>query len=204
MRTLQISLSLLLVAAPLAAQRRAAASNQASSSESWSLAIGTQAGFTDVHPVRAGADLLTFTFPGWGSALPATVGAPVSTIAPLYMIIPIGGKLAVEPNLDLHRTQSNGPRTIFASNFGARLDYAFGRGGFYGAAGLNALALKATGSPTFAQLGLGLAGGYRFHLSGAWGGRVELSHTIMSKHKTAGIPPLTMTSLSFGAMVALR
>ena len=204
MRTLRIALSLLLAGAPVAAQRRAASPAPAASGDAWQLAIGTQAGLADVHPIRAGGDILIFGFPGWGSGYTSLFGAPISPLPPLYMTIPVSPKLAIEPTLDLHRTQRNGPTTVFASNLGARLDYAFGHHGFYGAAGVNILARKITGSPTFAQAGISLAGGYRFHLSGAWSGRFELSHTIMSKQKTAGIPPLTVTALSFGAMVALR
>lgn len=204
MRTLPMALSLLLATVPLAAQRRVQNSTPAASGGEWQLAIGTQGGFADIHPVRAGADNVAFMFPGWGSGFAGSSGARIAPISPLYMIIPVGRKLAVEPTLNIDRTQRNGPVTRFASDFGARLDYAFGHHGFYGAAGLSFLAIKVTGSPTFAQTGVGLAGGYRFHLAGAWGGRVEFSHTIMAKQKTAGIPPVTTTALSFGAMVALR
>lgn len=204
MRTLRIALGLLLVTAPLAAQRRARTSAPAPSADAWQLAIGTSAGFVDVHIVRGPGDITALMFPGWGSGLAGAAGIPIATIPSLYMTIPVSPKMALEPTLDIHRAQSNGPSTLFASDLGARLDYAFGQRGFYGAAGLNVLAIKQTGAPTFAQIGVGLAGGYRFHLSGAWGGRFEISHTIMSKHKTAGIPPMTVTALSFGATVALR
>lgn len=203
MRTLRIALGLLLVSAPLAAQRRAGNAASAASSNAWQLAIGTSAGFSDIHIVGSGTDITTMSFPGWGSGL-AALAIPVSTMPALYAIIPLSGQMAIEPNLDIHRAQSNGPSTTFASDLGARLDYAFGRKGFYGAAGVHFLALKFTGSPTFAQVGVGLAGGYRFHLSGAWAGRFEISHTMMAKHRTAGLPPINTTSLSFGAMVALR
>jgi hypothetical protein len=201
-RTLRIALGLLFATAPLAAQRRAGTQAPASSSQ-WQLAIGTSAGFVDIHPVGSTTDITALMFPSWGSAF-AALAFPVSTIPALYMTIPISEKFALEPNLDIHRAQRNGPFTTFASDLGARMDYAFGRKGFYGAAGVHFLALKSTGSPTFAQVGLGVAGGYRFHLSGAWGGRFEISHTMMAKHRTAGIPPINTTALSFGAMVALK
>ena len=202
MRTLRIALGLFLATAPLAAQRRGGSAAPASTSE-WQLAIGTSAGFVDIHPVGSTADITALMFPSWGSSL-AALAFPVSTIPALYMTIPMGEKMAIEPNLDIHRAQTNGPNTSFASDLGARVDYAFGRKGFYGAAGIHILALKSTGTPTFAQMGVGVAGGYRFHLSGAWGGRFELSHTMMAKHRTAGIPPINTTALSFGAMVALK
>ena len=202
MRTLRLALGIMLAAAPLAAQRRAAAP-AAGSAGPWSLALGTSAGFVDVHLVGSG-DITALMLPGWGSSLGALGAFPVGTIPALYMTVPIGGKWALEPSVDMHRTQINGPVTRFASDLGARADYAFGNKGWYGAAGVHIMTLKTTGSPTFAQMGLGVAGGYRFHFSGAWSGRLELSHTIMAKHNTAGIPPYTLTALSVGAMVSVR
>lgn len=201
MRTLRLALGLLLAAAPLAAQRRSAAPAPASA-EAWPLAIGTSAGFVDVHTIGGPADVTALMFPSWGSAL-VGFGLPVSTIPSLYMTIPMGAKLAIEPSLDITRTQTNGPDTRFGSTLGGRLDYAFSRG-FYGAAGLNFLIVKATGIKTFAIPGLGVAGGYRFHLGGAWGGRIEISHTMMAKHKTTNQRPVTISALSVGASVALR
>jgi hypothetical protein len=193
---------LLLVTAPLAAQRRAGNSAPASTS-AWQLAIGTSAGFADVHVIGSTTEITALMFPGWGSGLSA-LGLPVPTVPALYMTIPLGEQMAIEPNVDIRRIQSNGPATRFSSDLGARIDYAFGRHGWYGAAGVHFTALKSTGTPTFAQVGVGLAGGYRFHLSGAWGGRFEVSHTIMAKQRTAGLPPINITALSFGAMVALK
>lgn len=202
MRTLRLALGLLLVTAPLAAQRRAGNTAPASTSE-WPLAIGTSAGFADIHVVGSTNDITALMFPGWGSGL-TVLGLPVATVPALYMTIPLTQQIAIEPNLDIRRSQSNGPSTRFSSDLGARIDYAFGRHGWYGAAGIHVMALKFTGAPTFAQMGVGLAGGYRFHLSGAWGARFEVSHTMMAKHRTAGLPPINITALAFGAMVALR
>jgi hypothetical protein len=195
-------LGLLFAALPLAAQRRAGNSAAPANPDAWQLAIGTSAGYADIHVVGVNSDITAFMFPAWGSSL-AAFGLPIPTIPSLYMTIPIGGKMAIEPTLDLHRTQSNGPSTVFASALGARLDYALGHG-FYGAAGLNALYTKATAQPGWAVLGVDFAGGYRFHFSGAWSGRFELSHNIMAKQKTFGVPPINITALSFGAMVAVR
>lgn len=201
MRTLRLALGLLLAAAPLSAQRRAAAM-PAASGDAWQLAIGTSAGFVDVHTIGGGNDITALMFPSWGSSL-VGFGLPVSTIPSLYMTIPMGGKLAIEPSLDITRTQRNGPVTTFGSTLGGRLDYAFNKG-FYGAAGLDFLIVKATGLKTFAVPGLGVAGGYRFHLGGAWGGRVEISHTMMAKHKTVNLRPFNVSALSVGATVNVK
>lgn len=194
-------MGLMLAALPLAAQRRGGAAAPANP-DAWQLAIGTSAGYADIHIVGVNGDITTFMFPAWGSSL-GGFGTPIPTVPSLYMTIPVGDKMALEPTLDMHRTQRNGPTTFFASALGLRLDYAFGHG-FYGAAGLNGLYSKATGQPGFGVLGVDFAGGYRFHFSGAWSGRFELSHNIMAKQQTFGLPPIDITALSFGAMVAVR
>lgn len=202
MRTLRITLGLLVAALPVAAQRRAGPAAPMANAYGWQLAIGTSAGYVDVHAVGQNSDITGLTFPGWGSGL-IVAGAVVPTIPSLYMTIPMGERIALEPSLDLHRAQSNGPRTLFASQMGARIDYAFNHA-FYGAAGVDIMALKVTHVPMLGVVGVGLAGGYRFHLAGSWSGRVEASHTIWAKDKTAGQAPMTVTALSFGAMVAVR
>src|SRR5690349_6654487 len=134
-RTLPLAVLLLLAAAPLAAQRRAGGATP-SNPDAWSLAIGTQAGFVDVHTVGGGVpDIAALMFPGWGSALTA-FALPVSTVPSLYMTIPVGDRMAIEPSMDISRAQSNGPLTRFGAHLGGRLDYSFGHG-FYGAAGLS-------------------------------------------------------------------
>ena len=201
MRTLRVALSLLLAAAPLAAQRRGGATPP-SNPDAWQLAIGTEAGFVNVHAVGGTNDLNALMFPGWGSSL-VSLAAVFPTVPSLYMTIPIGDKAAIEPNLDISRAQSNGPTTRFAAGLGGRLDYAFGRG-FYGAAGLKLLVIKATRVPTFGIPGASIAGGYRFHFSGAWSGRFEMSHDMMAKHRTIGQGPVNVTALTVGAMVSVR
>lgn len=202
-RTLTVVLSLSLLALPLAAQKKPHAPPPAPAAAPavWRTSIGTSAGFVDIHPVGNGGDITALMLPGWGAALGA-FGLPTPTMPSLYMILPIGGKFAFEPGADIHRVQTQG-NTTFASDLSARVDYAF-TGGWYGAFGVSSLILKSTGSPTFGVLGATLAGGYRFHLAGAWSSRFEISHTIMAKQHTAGQPPLTVTAFSFGAMVGLR
>src|SRR5215472_7914996 len=194
-RTLRITLGLLVAAFPVVAQRRAGPAAPAANAYGWQLAIGTSAGFIDVHQVGSSNDITGLTFPGWGSGLIAA-SAVLPTIPALYMTIPMGERIALEPSLDLHRVQRNGPSTLFGSQLGARIDYAFDHA-FYGAAGFNSFVLKGTGTPTLAIVGVGLAGGYRFHLGGNWSGRLEASHTIWAKDKTAGQAPLSVTALSF-------
>ena len=204
MRTLRLALGLLLAAAPLAAQRRAGGTNAPANPDAWPLAIGTQAGFVNVHVMGSGVggDLNALMFPAWGSSL-LSFGVPLPTVPSLYMIVPVANKLAIEPGVDINRAQSNGPTTRFGTNLTGRLDYAFGRG-FYGAAGLGVMIIKATGVKTFGIPSASLAGGYRFHFSGAWGGRVELSHTMNAKHATTFVPPINVTALTVGAMVSVR
>jgi hypothetical protein len=192
------------VALPLAAQRRGS-SAPASRPDAWPLAIGTEAGFVNVHFIGGPADVNALMFPAFGGSLTSLAGlaALAPTVPSLYMTVPIAEKMAIEPSLDLTRTQTNGPFTQFVADLGGRLDYAFGRG-FYGAAGLKVLVVKVTGLSSFGIPGASLAGGYRFHLSGAWGGRFEISHDMMAKHATVGQVPVNVTAFTVGAMVSLR
>jgi len=63
---------------------------------------------------------------------------------------------------------------------------------------------KSTGNPWLGITGLGVQGGYRFHLSGSWSGRLEVSHTMLARQRTAFEPPQSFTALSAGATVALQ
>jgi hypothetical protein len=202
-RTLRLALSLLLAAAPLAAQRRSGTTPPPRPDE-WPLALGTEAGFVNVHQIGSAGDLDALMFPAWGSSLVGVAGLPLPTVPSLYMTIPIAPKMAIEPNLDITRNQTARPfSTRFAANLGGRLDYSFGHG-FYGAAGVKVMIIKVSRISSFGVPGVGIAGGYRFHLSGAWGGRFEISHDMMAKHATTGLVPVNVTAITVGAMVALR
>ena len=187
----------------------AAAPRAARSASAWDRVIGMQGGYSRVHLVGGGADITVLTFPGWGSGLAASpIGAVVAVAPTLYAIFPAGQKLAIEPGLDFHRSQAQGT-TIFSANVSARLDYAVS-GGWYGAVGGNLLYTKATpgffADPAKSSVsvpGVNVAWGYRFHLAGALGGRVEANYVILKQ--SADLSQATNTfGLMFGASMPLR
>ena len=188
-------------AAPAPATRAASA---------WNRVIGMQGGYSDIHGVgNAGFDIAVLSFPGWGSGLAAVPsGAVIATAPTLFAIFPAGQKLAIEPGLDFHRSQSQG-LTIFSANVSARLDYAVS-GGWYAAAGGNLLYTKATkgffSDPTKSSVsvpGINVAWGYRFHLAGAFGGRVETNYVMLKHSNDLGTATNTF-GLMFGATMPLK
>jgi hypothetical protein len=109
--------------------------------------------------------------------------------------------LALEPGLEVHRTHFNG-FTVATGALSTRVNVALGHG-WYGGGGLEVVTKKATGGPMVGLVGLSAQGGYGFRLTGAWSGRVELSHTIMAKQRVWHEPPLSVSALTVGATVAL-
>ncbi len=68
--------------------------------------------------------------PSLARPLPPVTGgaAGVATPPTLFVLLPIGRRLAIEPGLDMHRTQSRGI-TTFSGNLSLRVDYAVSRFG---------------------------------------------------------------------------
>lgn len=170
---------------------------------SWQLAFGTSASVAVSHSVGPGATVVGIMIPGWGGGN----GNFLFTPAPFYFTVPIGGRFALEPSFDVHRTHflttNSGLFTASTTTLGLRMHYGFS-GGWYSGAGLVVIGKKATGRPWRGISGVSVEGGYRFHLSGAWGGRIEVSHTMLARQRAAFEPPQTVTALSVGATVDLR
>lgn len=162
----------------------------------WELRLGISSSLVDLHFQSFPTDFVAFSFPGRGSES-NTVSPPV-----LFATIPLEGRLALEPGLEVHRTHFNG-FTLATVALSARLNYALGRG-WYAGPGLEFVTRKASDLPYVGFAGVSAQGGYQFHLTGAWGGRVEVSHTIMARQGVWHEPPLTVTALTIGATVAMR
>lgn len=170
----------------------------------WRPAIGVTAGYARVHFQGFPFNFSTVAAPGLGSSfvdVPFVGTAPVATPATVFVIIPLGSKLALEPGLDVHRTQSEG-ETAFNGHLAVRLNYAVS-GGWYAAAGGNLRVIKLTGEDGFGVAGAQLAWGYRFHLAGDAGGRFEASYTMFKEHGTLGLPPTTTLALLFALTMPL-
>jgi len=176
----------------------------------WQPAIGLQGGYQRTHLVGGAGDITILSFPSWGSGLTTSpLGGAVAPSAPaLYAIVPVSTRLAVEPGVDVHRTQFNRV-TVFSGNLAGRLDWAVS-GGWYAAGGLNLHFIKAT-KGTFADTsttavsvpGVNLGWGYRFHLSGDLAGRVEINYT-MFKQNTDLSRATNTVGLMVGAAMPLK
>jgi hypothetical protein len=181
--------------------RATAAIRSPRTERAWVSSIGVAGGYAEVKLIGGGS-LTTLAFPGYGSAL-GLVFVPEVTFPPtIFMIVPLRGRIALEPAADIHRFQESG-RTSFSGNFSGRINYAI-HGGWYGAAGGNLHYLKSTGVPGFARSGANVAAGYRFGLSGALGGRVEMNYTMFAKNVTFGIKPSNTFGLMAGVTVPLK
>ena len=168
----------------------------------WQSVIGVAGGYSRIHIVGGNQDITVMSFPNWGTGPAASpLGAVWPTAPTLYVVVPLGGRLAVEPGIDFHRIQSSGT-TVFSGNFAGRLDCAVS-GGWYAAGGLNLHFIKAT-KGSFADTsktavsvpGVNLGWGYRFHLSGELAGRVEINYTMF---KASGV--LAQASNTVGLLV---
>lgn len=153
MRKLLLIGALAMLATPVTAQRV------------WQPEIGVQGGFSSFRPAGTGASSTTLIELPGGSFL-----TTILTYAPLYAIIPVGNRLAVEPQLGASQVTLGG-NAITIARVGLRLDYGFGPG-FYGTAG-TVLNILEPGSPGNKQVGLQVGVGYRTHLAGALNGRIE-------------------------------
>lgn len=179
----------------------AAAPRRGGGTSLWSKSVGVAGGYNRVHAVGGGGDFTQITVPGWGGGLSA-LGLPLASPATVFAIFPVGQKLALEPGLDLHRVQTGGS-TVFGGNLVARLDYAV-HGGWYGALGGNLLYFKTSGADAETITGANVAWGYRFHLTGALGGRFEANYTMAGNNDTIGLPALNTFGLMFGTTMSLR
>lgn len=180
-----------LSASPLRAAARSGAD------DFWNPAIGLAAGYTRSHLSGLGlaVDFTQFAAPGSG----ASAGFP--TPPALFVILPLGGRVALEPGFDLHRTQSGGT-TTFVGLLSARVDVAVGKL-WYAAAGPAVQVNQSTGGKAFGVAGFGVAWGSRFHLAGDLDGRVELNYTTFKER--SGLPFATNTlGVMFGAMLPLH
>ncbi len=174
---------------------------RASETKAWTPVVGFVAGYGDAHAVGSGGDITGIFFPGVTNSF-AVFGTAVPAPPTLFAVIPIGGKWAVEPSLDVHHVGGSGSSTT-SFEAGARLDYAV-TDGWYAAAGGQLTNVNPSTGSSATLTGASLAWGYRFHLAGATGGRVELNYLMSGKNTTIGNPPINTLSLLFGLTMPLQ
>jgi hypothetical protein len=173
----------------------------------WAPQLGVAGGYVNIHQVGAG-DITALALPSYGGGLGSLLGTPEAVLPPtMFLIIPIGDKIALEPGLDIHRFQATtGPGiTDFSGNLSGRLNYAV-HGGWYGALGGNLHYIKSSGTDAVTRTGLNLAWGYRFALTGPLGGRMEANYTMFGAKSSAtpAIAPLNTLGLMFAVLVPVK
>jgi len=174
---------------------------RASAPKAWSSVMGFVAGYGNAHIVGSTTDISGIFFPGVTNSF-AIFGTAVPAPPTLFAVIPLGGKWAIEPSLDVHHLSQSGSSAT-SLEAGARVDYAV-TDGWYAAAGGQLIHVSASGNPSATLTGASVAWGYRFHLAGATGGRVELNYLMTGKNTTIGNPPINTLTVLFGLTMPLQ
>lgn len=167
----------------------------------WSPALGIVGGYGSAHAVGSGGDITGVFLPGGLNSF-TVLGVAVPAPATLFVIIPLGGKWALEPSLDVHHFAPSGT-SVTSFEAGARVDYAI-TGGWYAAAGGQLTNVNPSTGSSATLTSAGLASGYRFHLAGPMGGRFEVNYLMTGKNNTLGNPPINTLSLLAGLSMPLR
>jgi hypothetical protein len=189
------------ISSSLGGGKMAAASRRANN-RSWDPAIGFSAGYQNLHLVGSGTDLGGLSFPGFGGSL-GDLGLPFAPTPTMFVIIPVGQKLALEPGLDFHSYSPAGGTSVKVINLAARLDYAVS-GNWYGAAGGHLVSFSPSGGTSGTTDGVDFGWGYRFHLGGAFGGRIEANYSLTAKSSKLNTPAVNTLGVMFGAMMPLK
>ena len=140
----------------------------------WRLQVGGLGGYVRNHfyggifGVYVDARETVIQFPGTGATTPP----------PLFVDLPLHGRLAVELGFAAERSQQSG-FTLFDSHVAPRLSFAVYRG-IYAAVGGNLRYVQQTGEKGFAIAGAHVASGYRVPLD-AFEARVDVSYTVFKE-----------------------
>ena len=177
----------------------AGTARRAGAARAWAPTLGVQGGYVGMHMV-GGIGASSFSLPGFGGSAEA-LGIPVGGPPSLFAILPLGTKMALEPGLDLRHVDQ--PASSSAINASARLDYAV-HGGWYAAAGATMTNINPSTVAAKWIAGAQVAWGYRFPLTGAFGGRAELSYNMRQKSTDLGLPPINIFAVSFGVTMPLQ
>ena len=188
------------ISTSLGGGKMAPASRRANS-RAWEPAIGIAGGYQNMHLVGTATDVGGLSFPGLGGSLGDVI--PLATTPTMFVIIPVGQKLALEPGLDFHSFSPAGGTSVKMINLSARLDYAVGNN-WYGAAGGQLFDYSPSGGTSGTTNGVNFGWGYRFHLGGSFGGRLEADYALNGKSTKLGLPAVNTLSVMLGAMMPLK
>jgi hypothetical protein len=193
--------SILLGVSSTLSGRTAGRPTQVGGAKAWSPVLGVSGGYGSAHAVGAGGDLTGVFLPGGLNSF-SFLGPAVPAPATLFAIVPVGRKWAIEPSFDLHHFAPSGASAT-SFDVGARLDYAVA-GGWYAAGGGQLVSVNPNVGSSGTLIGADVAWGYRFHLAGPTGGRVEVNYLMTGKNDTLGNPAINTLSFLFGLTMPLR
>lgn len=171
------------------------ASAGAQAQAAWHTELGFQGGFVRVKPAGTNQNDKTdvLFLPGFD------LGPAFPTPSMMYLIAPVGGKIALEPSLSGSVLSQGGSATILQG--GLRVDYAIASGLYAAGGGLAGRLGGAVGTSTGFELGLQVAGGYRFHFSGPIQARLEANMQFWKGRN--GVSPVNTYGLLFGLSARL-
>jgi len=152
-------------------RRAGRASSPTATFRPWRTQVGAAGGFVQNHlygtvaGVYVDARETVVDFPG----------SEATATPPLFVDVPLRGRLAFEAGLTAQRTQQQGA-TLFDGQLAPRLNVAICRG-LYAAAGGNVRYIAQSGAKGIAFAGVNVAAGYRVGVVERLEGRVDLSYT---------------------------
>lgn len=189
------------------AHRPAATRARPAHTGAWEPVLGVAAGYSQVH-INRGADATILSFPGAGAS-----SYPGITIAPsapsIFGLFPLSERVALEIGMDFTDIRG-GTSSIASAQLAPRIDWAVGER-WYAALGPSMHFVRnntAAFRSTVGIAGAGIAWGYRFHLAGAMGGRIEANYGItVGRNQTpsaVGHGSTGAFGLTFGALFPLN
>lgn len=165
----------------------------------WDMVFGIQSGYA--HTSGDGFEVTALSFPGGQGSVNVGAGVPLPGIAPIFAIIPVGNRFAVEPSLAYSSVDLDGSSKISTYAVGLRANYAFNKvlyaavsGDYQGFGG---------DIDADASTGFGAAFGARFPIVGGFSGRTEVTWRDFSGDENF-IGDYTVTGLSFAIMAPLK
>lgn len=166
----------------------------------WQWAFGIQSGYSHISGDGFG-DVNALSFPGGQGGINIAAGAPLPGIAPIFVLIPVGKRFALEPSLSYSSIDLDGSSQVSTYAVGLRGNYAFNKTLY---AGISADYQGYGGDiDADASTGFGAAFGARFPIVGGFSGRTELSWRDFSGDENF-TGDYTITGLSFAIMAPLK
>jgi|GEM_PF-5414231 len=167
----------------------------------WHWAFGIQSGYTHSSGDDIG-EVTSFAFPGSQGTLTTTLGfLPLPGVAPFFVQIPLGKRVALEPSFSYGSIDLDGTSKGSTYAAGLRANYAFNKTLY---AGLSADYQGYGGDiDADASTGFGAAFGARFPIVSGFSGRTEVTWRSFSGDQ-GFIGDYTVTGLSFAILAPLK